>query len=644
MRAALVLAFVFCLALPGAAAQSALDAGVRALDAHRLDAARAHLRTAQRAAPRDPDVLAALARFHLDEELPDRAAAREYVYRGLLRDADHTGLLRLRLRMAYEDSGAARFETMETLHSVSRRLLRQDPRDPAALRACGQSGLDDIGWRIGTTAVPVEAKGIERRYDEAAACLDTLLALDPRDAAQRERLRLALLTMHTGDARRLTERWAAADPDRAEAWRWHGLALWFEGDERAAGAFGKSVEQASEAEKARWRDPARVRAPGADSVEAEVFWANRDPLLSTPANERWTEHLARLALADLFFGEGATPGSDTKRGAMLVRYGLPADVPGALSGYGPFVSPSEGRLAAWDYGDFQMVFQDWFVSGQFKYYSPPASAFSGSDAPNDYTLIARSLYRRMPERMVVPGVEDLGVLAAYVFPDGEAPAVVLAAQSGNAAPMQAFAVSEGGVEKLKSLGQAEVGDVQVFGGALAPGAYRVQAEQQRGDIVAVTQDSVSVAPLTGVLALSSLVPARWVEEGRSAAAGTFARGGMAVAPAPDGVFQTGVPLYLYVEVYNLHPGAPYEVEIERIGEGRRRLFGRTRRSPVAVRFEETARNATARSYYVLDTADAAPGAYTIRLSVRDADGRRAQTACSVVLRAPSGMSENPSDQ
>src|SRR5690606_29614581 len=66
--------------------------------------------------------------------------------------------------------------------------------------------------------------------------------------------------------------------------------------------------------------------PEARRSFASVYWARGDPLYLTPWNEYRAEHQARVALAELLFGEPMTDlrGWETDRGLILIRYGLPA--------------------------------------------------------------------------------------------------------------------------------------------------------------------------------------------------------------------------------------------------------------------------------------------------------------------------------
>lgn len=61
---------------------------------------------------------------------------------------------------------------------------------------------------------------------------------------------------------------------------------------------------------------------------ADVYWDRNDPLYLTGWSEREQEHYARVALAELLYGEGQTGhrGWESDRGQILVRYGRPKEV------------------------------------------------------------------------------------------------------------------------------------------------------------------------------------------------------------------------------------------------------------------------------------------------------------------------------
>lgn len=59
----------------------------------------------------------------------------------------------------------------------------------------------------------------------------------------------------------------------------------------------------------------------------EAFWLRRDPTPGTAANEFRDEYFRRVALANQrFTTKSGTPGSQTDRGRVLIRYGEPSEI------------------------------------------------------------------------------------------------------------------------------------------------------------------------------------------------------------------------------------------------------------------------------------------------------------------------------
>lgn len=134
--------------------------------------------------------------------------------------------------------------------------------------------------------------------------------------------------------------WAEAAP--GDPWAALFLAAglhWTGQDDEAEALIARALPALDPADRAVFDDLRRVmdsRAAAAWDTMGDarrenvrtLFWAMRDPLLLTSANERRNEHHARVALAELLFGEplSGVRGWDTDRGDILVRYGRPRTV------------------------------------------------------------------------------------------------------------------------------------------------------------------------------------------------------------------------------------------------------------------------------------------------------------------------------
>jgi len=140
-----------------------------------------------------------------------------------------------------------------------------------------------------------------------------------------------------------------------------------------------------------------------DSLQTQrqqLFWTARDPLFLTEANERLLEHFGRIAYANLRYGipEKNIAGWKTDRGQTLIRFGQPrwrtrtrADLGTSATGRVTLNASKE----FWDYGDFQMIFEDRFLNRNY--------AFAwGGVGEIDGKVIFDEKIRELPERYVFP--------------------------------------------------------------------------------------------------------------------------------------------------------------------------------------------------------------------------------------------------
>lgn len=190
----------------------------------------------------------------------------------------------------------------------------------------------------------------------------------------------ALLRLHAraGDWIAFRERaaaWAAADPEGAWAAMMLGAALMRSGDlEAAAPAFRRGLAGLPPSDLAVFEDlspllrtdteEALQGLPPEDRARLRrAYWALGDPLYLTEGNERRLEHYARVALAELLFGEPSTGrrGWATDRGQILVRYGVPRETWQVAQGGSEVLAgilnptaqaggvPGAGRWIFWNY-------------------------------------------------------------------------------------------------------------------------------------------------------------------------------------------------------------------------------------------------------------------------------------------------------
>ncbi len=140
-----------------------------------------------------------------------------------------------------------------------------------------------------------------------------------------------------------------------------------------------------------------------DSLKAQLqqrYWKGRDPLFLTEANERLLEHFGRIAYANLRYSvpEKNLAGWKTDRGQTLIRFGQPqqrvrtrADLGTSPSGHITLNASRE----FWDYGDFQMIFDDRFLNRNYSF-------AWGSVGEIDGKWLFEQKIREAPERYVYP--------------------------------------------------------------------------------------------------------------------------------------------------------------------------------------------------------------------------------------------------
>ena len=216
--------------------------------------------------------------------------------------------------------------------------------------SCAETGGQPVSARAGAVACPAawaeQARGVvplaDLKSEERARMLAQFRAALEADSMQLEAA--ARLLGHLADAgawaeyERLARRLVALLPEDPRPHLFLGLGLHETARDVAAdSAFRRALALLPAAERAVFQDIAGLlpRAVGqryaaldsAGRAEAErVFFASRDPLFLTEAEERRLEHYARLAWAELKFAAPASGlrGWESDRGRIWVRYGRPA--------------------------------------------------------------------------------------------------------------------------------------------------------------------------------------------------------------------------------------------------------------------------------------------------------------------------------
>jgi GWxTD domain-containing protein len=106
-------------------------------------------------------------------------------------------------------------------------------------------------------------------------------------------------------------------------------------------------------------------------IEIARTWNSLDPDLTTPYNERYIEHYARQAYAEISFSlpDKNLSGKDTRRGETLIRFGFPEK---KTYIYGePLHHPPLGSSWVWEYfingQEYTLRFEDIYHNGNFDF-------------------------------------------------------------------------------------------------------------------------------------------------------------------------------------------------------------------------------------------------------------------------------------
>lgn len=559
---------------------------------------------------------------------------------------------------------------------------------PGALAVTDRLDVDQLEQQGGGT-LAYRARA-EAAYRDAIGHLRTALRQDPRRRSVYDHLvRLGVLS---GDYAAVVpfidEMLVQFDRDPS-TWLFVGLVQHRLGDYDAAEvAFQQAIRRMSTADSAAFADlrmilpPDQVPAFEADPAGfTQRYWTARDPRFLNVANERRTEHFARLVTADLLFRSEqlGLPGWRTPRGELFVRYGPPqrdvildggyAQVLEQFADRNPaFVSGDEAqanRFNVWDYGDFRFVFEDPNRNGEFRLYAPPADVYGLSGAGDvsrlDYVTQARERIRAEPERFTfqAPGRAiglpyrvtafrgDAGrtdLYLAYGVPLAVSESTEPVADVDVSIRTGAFLIGADQTvrfERRRTVYGLRASQISTFDGTrlwtsvealtAQPGPHEISLEFETlgGTTSAVQRRALDVPDFGGDgLRLSDMLLAYAVDpaDGR-AAPGRIVRNDLSIAPAPWGVFGVDEPVFVYVELYGLglrDGRTEYDVEARLIPRddrrGLARVFGRMlggRERGVGASSESQGASTDDWQSLTLDARGQAPGTYTLQLVVRD---------------------------
>ena len=565
--------------------------------------------------------------------------------------------------------------------------LQRDPLagDPGALgQIYARNRFDVAAMQEQGVSVVTYRNRADQALARAQDHLGRALAADPRRRDVYDHVvRLSVISGDFESAVGPMEQMYTFFPEDADMWLYLGLVNHRLGNwEGADVAFREGIRRLDPDGRAAFTDLTLILPPSdwdayrADpDVYAERYWNSRDPRFLNTVNERRTEHYARLVHSDLMYASDdlGLPGWKTERGEIFVRYGIPESDVVIEGSYGLVVQSFPGRLATfepsptavsanrfnvWDYGDLFFVFEDPFRNGEFRLYSPPADLFglqSGGllqemdfvirtretirDTPERYTFETPGRPIRLPYRVAAfKGASGADLYLGYGIPvadvDGDVGLTVQTAAALVGPDRNVLAERRRTLYGLRRSQIVDFDDTRLWTGVerltAGPGPHEVQLEFEAaaGTVSASQRQRIDVPDFsTDRLQLSDLLMAYAVDEADDPVPGRVFRDGLAIQPAPWGVYAVDDAIHVYFEVYNLALDggrSDFEVEARLIpkdtssGLGRlaKRLFG-SRERGVSTAAEAQGNSTDDSQALILDASGQEPGLYMLTVVVRD---------------------------
>ncbi len=452
-----------------------------------------------------------------------------------------------------------------------------------------------------------------------------------------------------GEYLRLARRLVGSQPDDPRphlllALGYHEMGL----DRAADGVFARALALLPPGERLIFEDvsPLLTRAQRARYAElgssgrkeaARIFFTSADPLFLTEVEERRLEHYARLAWAELKFGDPTTGrrGWESDRGEIWVRYGRPWRWYQCSYG-GP-------RSTYWSYGRRGPVF---VFAGSLTYRHARLTDVARWQA-NQLAVRAPELYRpvtvttafEMPHQLVrFRGSEpDLTRVEIYAAP----PLDSLEAAPGTALHGGIFVFDPDYRPLWSHRDTVAVADVPVglsYTLDLEPAEYRYGVEartigpESGARPAARARESLEIPGFPpGELRVSDLLLADAI---RPLEPSPDRREELRIWPSRTLRFASGAPVHLYFEIYGLATDdeglARYRVElavedarqrnvVERVLRGVVELFSRGREREPRVSWERVVAVSGDRAmdYLSVELPALDPGEYVVRLQLTD---------------------------
>lgn len=140
----------------------------------------------------------------------------------------------------------------------------------------------------------------------------------------------------------------------------------------------------------------RLKTASAQKFYATNFWKQKEPFYLSPVNERLLEHYSRIAYANLRFSrhKAGKEGWETDLGKVFIRFGHPQQKYRTRPYIGELQDNTRNPLVhsreVWIYPDFEMKFEDEYLSGDYTFARDIVPEF-------DYKMIYEDKIKQNPD-------------------------------------------------------------------------------------------------------------------------------------------------------------------------------------------------------------------------------------------------------
>jgi len=548
---------------------------------------------------------------------------------------------------------------------TTREILESEPNNAVALTEVGLHHAMSYRWYASFIAVKQPIFGglrgtATREFNIAVDHLRRAIEADPDFLpAYRELIRVLIEGSELDQASDITRSLTRRSPRLADGWMYRGLLAQLQNRSKAAEAhFERGLRFMDPEEKSVFEDVSLFldKAEKREREEDELaydqsYWATRDPLYLTEENERKADHFARLAYADIWYGDDDKRGWETERGEIVARYGVPlVDLSFTVSMTKTYVP----RFNVLGFGDFHFVFEDVTRGGHYTMYSPKAGR--NSSWAFDYVIRSAEMARSDPELLrflPTPRTSVLAQTSAFKGPDGltdlyihyamptqhfSLPGLVVDGAtdiggfitSGGEVVATSTAVGEGRV--IDAFDRPHLAGTRAV--TVVSGDYGLSVEYFNGDKSAfgVLRDSTFVPSWPDdQLSMSDILIASSVDlhDGFSSATGAIVRNSYLITPDPWSPLGPNGETLLYFEVYGLSldesGSGAYHVEARLFRTEDRNFFGSMWSvfsgglpdESVTVAFDAETTSADDVGFFVVGLSNQKEGSYDLSVTITD---------------------------